>query len=417
MVRAAPLPPPTPGREKGKVERVRKQIPSSCSRRSFFRRSLIAGLAVPTGIQFSISGCNKRRALRLEFLTIPDPDGWHPSLRLKGDWLVFKISDGIHAGYGEASHSKQDGQCRKAAERLFKERIVSFHPTLESLKLLEEDVLSTEPDFVTATAWSGINQALYELLAKREQVPVWKLFRDKAGLDRLPLYTTINRALKKRSNEEYLELVGKVESQGFQIFKCAPFEKVVDPDSTMETSLAGLETLKVLRNEFPEIGIRVDFHERFSPESFFKLLPELEAVKLDWIEEPFGMGEAYTELQTRTKLRVAGGELFWGNKIFRNIMENRWVHVIMPDVKHVGGFGPLLNVLEMGKGQIEISPHNPSGPISSAASLHAAALYPESVRSLEFAFDRAGSRKAYGERVENGYLYLNEKPGWGIEVE
>jgi galactonate dehydratase len=89
----------------------------------------------------------------------------------------------------------------------------------------------------------------------------------------------------------------------------------------------------------------------------------------------------------------------------------------MPDVKHVGGFGPLLNVLEMGKNKIGISPHNPSGPVSSAASLHAAALYPEIVHSLEYAFDSADSRQAYGEQVENGYLYLNDKPGWGIEPE
>jgi galactonate dehydratase len=353
--------------------------------------------------------------LTLEFLTIPDPDGWHPSLRLKGDWLIFKISDGVNAGYGEASHSKQDDECRRVANALFKKRIASFNPTIEKLKELEQEISATAPDFVTATAWSGINQALYDLLAKREQVPVWQLFRDKPGSERLALYTTINRALKNRSNDEYLELVGKVNANGFKTFKCAPFEEVVDPDNTLETSKAGLETLSILRRAFPGLGIRVDFHERFSPANFFEILPVLESLELDWIEEPFAMGDDYTELRNRTHLRIAGGELFWGNEIFRTIMENQWVHIIMPDVKHVGGFGPLLNVLEMARGNIEVSPHNPSGPISTAASLHAAVLFPDSVKSLEYAFDGAGTRQKYGERVENGLLYLNEKPGWGIE--
>ena len=387
------------------------------SRRHFFQRSVFAGLALPITMHIPFLGCSKQRNLTLEFLTIPDPDGWHPSLRLKGDWLIFKISDGIHTGYGEASHSKQDDPCKRAADILFKKHIASFNLSLDSLQSLEQEVMSTQPDFVTATAWSGINQALYDLLAKREQVPVWQLFKKTPGLERLALYTTINRALKNRSHEEYVELVGKVKAQGFTTFKCAPFEKVVDPDDTNETSQAGEETLTILRRAFPDLGVRVDFHERFSPESFFKLVPELEALKLDWIEEPFAMGTAYTELQSKTSLRIAGGELFWGSEIFRNIMDNRWVHVIMPDVKHVGGFGPLLNVLEMAKGKIEISPHNPAGPVSSAASLHAASLYPEGVHSLEYAFDSAGSRKAYGEQVENGFLYLNEKPGWGIEPE
>jgi galactonate dehydratase len=387
------------------------------SRRRFIERSLVSAVVLPATLQFPFLGCSNRRMLTLEFLTIPDPDGWHPSLRLKGDWLIFKISDGVHSGYGEASHSKQDESCQRAAESIFQKHIASFKISLDSLKSLEQEVLSTSPDFVTATAWSGINQALYDLLAKREQVPVWQLFKSKPGLQRLLLYTTINRALKSRTHKDYLELAGKVSDQGFKIFKCAPFEKVVDPGNTVESSKAGLETLGLLRTAFPDTGIRVDFHERFSPENFYKLLPALEALNLDWVEEPFGMGDDYTELQKRTQLRIAGGELFWGTEIFRNIMEHRWVHVIMPDVKHVGGFGPLLNVLEMGKNKIGISPHNPSGPVSSAASLHAAALYPEIVHSLEYAFDSADSRQAYGEQVENGYLYLNDKPGWGIEPE
>ncbi len=374
--------------------------------------------AASTGVlPFPFIGCSKRRMLKLEFLTIPDPDGWHPSLRLKGDWLVFKISDGEFAGYGEPAHSKDDEACRKTAATLFANRIETFELSLESLKTLEQELVSSEPDFVTATAWSGINQALYDLLAKREQVPVWRLFKDRTSLDRLELYTTINRSLDTRSLEDYLQLVGQVDSQGFKTFKCAPFEKVVDPDDTDVTSRYGLDTLRSLRKAFPELRIRVDFHERFSPENFFKILPELEELDLDWIEEPFEMGESYTELRERTPLRIAAGELFWGKKEFRSILENRWAHIIMPDVKHIGGFGPLLDVIEMARGKIEISPHNPSGPISTAASIHAAALYPDIVKSLEYAFDRTRERKIYGERVEDGYLYINDAPGWGIDVE
>lgn len=367
-------------------------------------------------LPFPFLSCSKRTMLTLEFLTIPDPDGWHPSLRLKGDWLVFKISDGVLAGYGEASHSKQDDLCRKTAIGLFKKRIASFSLSKESLSALEQELASSQPDFVTATAWSGINQALYDLLAKREQVPVWQLFKSRTSLDRLELYTTINRALQTRTHEDYHQLVGQVAAQGFKTFKCAPFEKVTDPNNTDLSSREGLDTLSRLRGSFPQLKIRVDFHERFAPENFFKFVPELEALNLDWIEEPFAMGEDYAELQKRTSLKIAAGELFWGSERFRAIMENGWAHVIMPDVKHVGGFGPLLDVIEMGRGRIEVSPHNPSGPVSTAASLHAAALYPENVTSLEYAFDRERTRQAYGERVENGSLYLSNRPGWGIEI-
>ena len=54
-----------------------------------------------------------------------------------------------------------------------------FSPSLESLARKEREIAALEPDFVTATAFSGVNQAFYDLLAKREQVPVWRLFQDK----------------------------------------------------------------------------------------------------------------------------------------------------------------------------------------------------------------------------------------------
>jgi galactonate dehydratase len=69
----------------------------------------------------------------------------------------------------------------------------------------------------------------------------------------------------------------------------------------------------------------------------------------------------------------------------------------------------------MGAGRIEISPHNPSGPISTAASLHAAAIYSDLVRSLEYSFQREPTRRSTGEIVENGVLRLGERPGWGVE--
>jgi galactonate dehydratase len=352
--------------------------------------------------------------LTLEFRTIPDADGWAPSLRLKGDWLVFEVSDGALAGFGEASHSNDDERCREIAAQLFERHYSRFALSLETLARKEREIAALEPDFVTATAFSGLNQALYDLLAKREQVPVWRLFRNETSIAGLPLYTTINRALRTRSPEEYAAIVGEVAGRGFKTFKCAPFEAVNGPDGALEKAASGLATLGRLRGRFPTIAMRVDFHERFRPQDFFALLPELERLELDWIEEPFAVGPSYDGLRERTRLRIAGGELFWGRRRFAEIAERGWCDVIMPDVKHVGGFGPLLDVLQMGAGRIEISPHNPSGPISTAASLHAAAVYPELVRSLEYSFERTPKRFATGEVIEDGVLVLGERPGWGV---
>lgn len=381
------------------------------SRRMFVRSAgcAAAGFAAPAIVRA------QPRELALRFRTIKDPDGWHESLRLKGDWLVAEITDGVLSGYGEASHSNDDERCKIVAAQLFDAHYRSFTPSLEALARKEKEIAALTPDFVTATAYSALNQALYDLLAKREQVPVWQLMRSgRAPFEGLPLYTTINRALTSRTPEAYREVVGEVQAQGFTTFKCAPFEAVNGPDRAIEKAAAGLATLARLRTEFPGLAVRVDFHERFRPDDFFALLPELERLQLDWIEEPFTLGPAYDALRARTKLRVSAGELFWGRQRFAEIAERGWCDVIMPDVKHVGGFGPLLDVMQMAAGRVEVSPHNPSGPVSTAASLHAAAVHPELVRSLEYSFDRRQTRRATGERIENGVLLLNEAPGWGV---
>lgn len=388
------------------------------SRRTFVRAAATAAAAV--GAPWIVRA---QAPLTLRFRTIPDPDGWAESLRLKGDWQIFEISDGVLSGYGEASHSNDDERCKQVAAQLFERHYRNFVPTLESLARKEQEIAALSPDFVTATAFSGLNQALYDLKAKRERVPVWQLFRSSTSITGLPLYTTINRALRTRSAEEYAAVAGEVRAQGFKTFKCAPFEAVNGPDGAVEKAAAGLATLGRLREQVPELALRVDFHERFQPQDFFAIVPELERLQLDWIEEPFAVGPAYDELRRRTKLRISGGELFWGRGRFAEITERRWCDVIMPDVKHVGGFGPLLDVLKMGAGRIEISPHNPSGPISTAASLHAAAVYPELVRSLEYSFQRQptplgsprrGTRAGTGEIVDNGVLVLTDEPGWGV---
>jgi galactonate dehydratase len=353
--------------------------------------------------------------LTLSFRTIPDPDGWNPNLRLKGDWLVVEIGDSVLSGFGEASHSNDDDACKLAVERLFAEHYAGLTSlSLELLALKEREIAALEPDLVTATAFSSLNQALYDLLAKREQVPVWQLFASRTTIEGIPLYTTINRALTTRSAEDYSTIVAEAREQGFRTFKCAPFEAVNGPDGAVEKAAAGLATLTRLREQFPDLAMRVDFHERFAPVDFYELIPALERLQLDWIEEPFAVGPTYDELKARTNLRIAAGELFWGERRFREIADRRWADVIMPDVKYVGGFGPLLDVIGTTAGKAEVSPHNPSGPISTAASLHAAAVHPELVHTLEYSFDRRQSRRSTGERIEDGVLLRNDAPGWGV---
>ena len=98
------------------------------SRRSFVKRA--SATAVALGAPWVVRA---QGPLTLRFRTIPDPDGWHPTLRLKGDWLVFEVGDGVLSGYGEASHSMDDELCKQTAAELFAKHFTRFDLSLESL--------------------------------------------------------------------------------------------------------------------------------------------------------------------------------------------------------------------------------------------------------------------------------------------
>lgn len=352
----------------------------------------------------------------LDFTVIPDPNGFGRALLLRGDWVFVRISAGSDTGLGEATHSGDDERCIAKMRELFARHVRDLRLDLDAIRELEAGAFAAAPDRLSATAISGINQALYDLLARRNGVPVWRLFVEKPARRKLPLYATINRALTARTADDYREVLARVAQRGFTAFKCAPFERVTPGCDQVGESREGLSLLRLLQTEFPGLTLRVDFHQRFTPETFLRILPAVNEVSPYWIEEPFAIGPAYREVKENTASKLAAGELYFGTREFRRIVANGWADVIMPDVKHVGGFGPLLRVCELAAGRgIEVSPHNPSGPISTAASLHAAAIH-ANVASLEYPFDRDCSRACYGEPIDGGAMTISDRPGWGVEV-
>lgn len=354
--------------------------------------------------------------LKIKIERITDPDGHNPALLLKGDWLIICIGDGEYWGYGEASHSKDDDACEATILKLFDKHIRHINLTIPAIDRLSETAFAEADSFIAATAISGINQALYDLVAKRENTAVWNLFSDKKIQDKVPVYTTINRALSSRTLDDYYETVSHAVEQGFSAIKCAPFEHVTPDGSQIAQAEYGLSVLQFLRKNFPDLSIRVDFHERFQLPAFMEILPAVEAVSPFWIEAPVPIGPQYSELRKSCKTQMALGELYFGRSRFSDITNNQWADVIMPDVKHVGGFGPLLDVCRYFSDTTESSPHNPSGPVATAASLHAAAAC-ASVTSLELPLIKDRARAYYLEWLESGMLRVPDGPGWGIDAE
>jgi galactonate dehydratase len=354
-------------------------------------------------------------SLSLEVYTCADPDGHGESLALKGDWLVVALGDENHIGLGEASHSGNDRACAARIKDVFERHVRDVELTVAAIRDLERGAFAAAADFVEATAVSALDQALYELVARRQGVPVWRLFEPVPVQTSVPAYVTLNRALTARDDADYREAVERVLSMGLRSVKIAPFDSVTQGSDQPAAARQGLDMIRMLRKNYPDLGLRVDFHERFTPENALALLPELADLGLEWIEVPCPIGPVYAEIRERAGAPLAAGEFFFGLDGFVELARQGWADVVMPDVKHCGGFGPVLEVCEaVSPFAVEVSPHNPSGDVSTLATLQAACLA-ANVTSVELPLHRAGHTPAYLRLLDGGELRLPDGPGWGLE--
>lgn len=384
------------------------------SRRSFLRGAAVASVALAAP---RLARAAASPALTLAAATIPDPDGHHAALRLKGDWLAIALTDGRYAGLGEISHSNGDTACLRAARRLFEAHVAARVPSLALLAELHAGPWATAPDFATATAISGLDQALHDLIARREGVPVWRLRAAKAVRDAVPCYLSLNRAMRRREPADFVATARTAHRFGVTAVKVTPFEAVTRDGDQLAQCAEGFRRIDAVRTAFPGHSLRVDCHERFTPATARALTPRFAALDLTWLEEPTPPGPVLGELRVQGKLRLAVGELFYGSPRFRELIEKGWADTIMPDPKHVGGFGPLVDVCVLaGRLGGAVSPHNPSGPIATCAALHAAALSP-AVTCIELILTSDRARQPGADWLADGQLRIPTAPGWGLTQE
>lgn len=104
---------------------------------------------------------------------------------------------------------------------------------------------------------------------------------------------------------------------------------------------------------------------------------------------------------------------------FTPLIRDKTVHVIMPDVKHCGGLLELTRIAAAAEtAGVSVAPHNPSGPVSTAASAQVCAVL-KNFRLLEFQWGEVGWRGDLvdpPERFENGAIRVLNRAGFGVEL-
>ena len=278
---------------------------------------------------------------------------------------------------------------------------------------------------VSATAYSAIEQALWDLAGQALEIPAYDLFGGKVR-DRLPVYANINRATTLRTPEGFAATAKKAVQDGFRAIKGAPFDGFPKPGASQAEIRSavdlGIACVAAMREAAgPDVEVMVDCHSFFDVPLAQSVAERLERYNLAWYEEPVAPERIEETLQIHRSIRqpMAGGELLFGIKGFEPLCRSHAVNVIMPDVKHCGGLLEMTRIAAMAHADgVSVAPHNPSGPVSTAANVQIAAGM-VNFRLLELQWGEIGWRSELivpEERFERGSIQVPERPGFGIRL-
>ena len=266
---------------------------------------------------------------------------------------------------------------------------------------------------ILTSALSGIEQALWDILGKSLGVPVYQLLGG-AVRDRIRIYAHAHGADKEQLCKRARELV----DMGFNFLKTG-FEAPVAFVENQQFLRNCVERFAALREEVgPEVDLALDFHGRFSPTMSKRLIKELEPLYPYFVEEPClpGNTAALVELKNSTTVPLATGERIFTKWGFRDLIEQRAVDILQPDLCHAGGIMEVKKISAMAEASdLAVAPHNPLGPISLAACLQLDACTLNAVAQEQVTLGDGYLVKPF--EMQNGYIDLPTEPGLGIELD
>ena len=163
----------------------------------------------------------------------------------------------------------------------------------------------------------------------------------------------------------------------------------------------------------------LDLHWRFTPKTVPLLASIARTFDVSWIEDPLRVFDPKDtgQLRALSGARITGGETLFTFEDLEKLAKSGAIDLLIADVKYVGGTIELDRICKMAaRHGVAFAPHNPSGPISTAASAHVVAANPNA-EVLEYSFGEVPWRYdlAEGEILNNGQLRV-AGPGYGITI-
>lgn len=282
---------------------------------------------------------------------------------------------------------------------------------------------------VRSTAIAGIDLALWDILGKIHGVPCHRLWGGPVR-DRIRLYCHLGGGNLEsfyetpvENAQRFGELASQAVADGFTAFKSMAVPPTM-PLEGLKPIRAAEACVAAMRDAVgDDIDIMVDCHARPSPTMGMQIAKTLEPFGLYFLEEPCWPENvaSLAAINASVQTPIATGERLTHLAAFRDLFASRGCEVCQLDLTHCGGFTEARRIAALADAhRIALAPHNPQGPVSTAASLEFGFSQP----SYVICESVHGDVPWRDDVVEEGFtidpltrtVTPNRKPGLGIEI-
>ena len=270
---------------------------------------------------------------------------------------------------------------------------------------------------VLSAALSAIDIALWDILARSVNLPVYQLLGGKCR-DRVRVFANVLGDTLDQRAESAMRSV----ENGFTSLRTTPFFPGWEKQGPSQVIQAAVEIVKAIRQAVgDEIDLGLEIHRNLAPGEAIVLAGELAPYRILYYEDPLPPQsiDALAHVAQHVHIPIATGERFYNMYQFKELIDRKVVGMIRPDLSLAGGFTQGSKIAALAEASfVGVFPHLMGSPVNSAAFAQFGASIPNYVLQESNRVNDHPLNEIVDEplRLEHGYVIVPDRPGIGVEI-